>query len=58
VVDPQGPFPFTTEGVRAAFRNLESRHSWGKTVIRVSGDNDNDEATPPTPSVPDDTGAR
>jgi NADPH:quinone reductase-like Zn-dependent oxidoreductase len=54
VVDPQGPFPFTTEGVRAAFCNLESRHSWGKTVIRVS-DDDNEATPPPTPSVPGDT---
>lgn len=36
VIDPKGPFPFTTEGVRKAFRLQESRHIQGKVVIQVS----------------------
>ena len=36
VVD--GPFPFTTEGVRKAFRLQESRHAHGKVVISVAED--------------------
>jgi NADPH:quinone reductase-like Zn-dependent oxidoreductase len=36
VMDPQGPFPFTTEGVRAAFRLQESRHPHGKVVVHVA----------------------
>ena len=36
VIDPSGPFPFTTEGVRAAFRLQESRHPKGKVVIHVA----------------------
>jgi NADPH:quinone reductase-like Zn-dependent oxidoreductase len=36
VLDPKGPFPFTTEGARAAFRVQESRHGHGKIVITVS----------------------
>jgi NADPH:quinone reductase-like Zn-dependent oxidoreductase len=36
VVDPRGPHPFTTEGVRAAFRIQESRHAYGKVVIEVT----------------------
>lgn len=35
-IDPKGPFPFTTEGVRKAFRLQESRHIQGKVVIQVS----------------------
>ena len=35
VMDERGPFPFTTEGVRAAFRLQESRHAHGKVIIRV-----------------------
>ena len=35
VLDPAGPFPFTTEGVRAAFRRQETRHAKGKVVIQV-----------------------
>lgn len=35
-VDPRGPFPFTTQGVRDAFNLLNSRHPQGKVVIRVS----------------------
>lgn len=34
-----GPFPFTTEGVRCAFRLQESRHPHGKVVIHVADDN-------------------
>jgi NADPH:quinone reductase-like Zn-dependent oxidoreductase len=36
VIDSNGPFPFTTEGVRAAFRLQESRHAHGKVVVQVS----------------------
>ncbi|CAB9523303.1 furan-3-one reductase [Seminavis robusta] len=36
VVDAKGPFPFTTEGVRAAFKVQESRHPKGKVVVRVA----------------------
>ena len=32
----EGPFPFTTEGVRSAFRLQESRHARGKVVIHVA----------------------
>jgi len=35
VVDPKGPFPFTTEGVRKAFHLQDSRHVRGKVVISV-----------------------
>ena len=35
--DPRGPFPFTTKGVRAAFRLQETRHARGKVVVRVEG---------------------
>jgi hypothetical protein len=34
VVD--GPYPMTTDGVRAAFRVLQSRHGHGKVVITVA----------------------
>ena len=36
VMDPKGPFPFTTEGVRDAFKTQESRHPKGKVVIHVA----------------------
>jgi len=36
VVDPAGPFPFTTAGVRAAFRLQQSRHAHGKVVIDMT----------------------
>ena len=36
VLDERGPFDFTTEGVRAAFRLQESRHVHGKAVIHVA----------------------
>lgn len=35
VIDPAGPFPFTTEGARAAFRVQESRHPHGKVVVKI-----------------------
>lgn len=37
VVDPAGPFPFTTDGVRAAFELHASHHARGKVVIDVAG---------------------
>lgn len=36
VIDPRGPFPFTTEGIRKAFRVQETRHALGKVVIEVA----------------------
>mmetsp|Transcript_23331 Transcript_23331/g.57416 ORF Transcript_23331/g.57416 Transcript_23331/m.57416 type:complete len:376 (+) Transcript_23331:46-1173(+) len=36
VIDPKGPFPFTTEGVRGAFRLKESRHTHGKVIVETS----------------------
>ena len=35
-MDERGPFPFTTEGVQAAFRLQESRHMHGKVIIHVA----------------------
>jgi len=35
VMDSRGPFPFTTEGVRKAFRLQETRHAHGKVVVKV-----------------------
>jgi NADPH:quinone reductase-like Zn-dependent oxidoreductase len=40
IVDGRGPHPFTTEGVREAFRIQESRHATGKTVVRVASPED------------------
>jgi len=37
-MDGRGPFPFTTEGVRKAFRLQETRHVNGKVVVQVSND--------------------
>lgn len=34
-MDARGPFPFTTEGVRKAFRLQETRHVHGKVVVQV-----------------------
>jgi len=34
--DSQGPFPFTTDGVRKAFRLQETRHVKGKVVIALT----------------------
>lgn len=31
-----GPYPLTTEGVRKAFRTLESRHAKGKVVVKIA----------------------
>jgi NADPH:quinone reductase-like Zn-dependent oxidoreductase len=36
VMNPKGPFPFTTEGVRDAFHVQESRHTQGKVVVHVA----------------------
>lgn len=36
VLDPAGPFDFSTEGVRKAFRLQESRHGKGKVVVQMS----------------------
>lgn len=33
IIDPAGPFPYTTEGVCQAFRLQDSRHGFGKVVI-------------------------
>lgn len=38
VIDPNGPFPFTTEGLRAAYHLQESRHPHGKVVVRVKSE--------------------
>ena len=35
-IDSRGPFPFTTEGIVAAFKLQESRHVKGKVVICVA----------------------
>ncbi|VEU43388.1 unnamed protein product [Pseudo-nitzschia multistriata] len=40
VMDSRGPFSFTTEGVRKAFRLQETRHVHGKTVIKIKDEND------------------
>jgi NADPH:quinone reductase-like Zn-dependent oxidoreductase len=42
VIDSRGPFPFTTEGVRQAFRLQETRHINGKTVISLETDRSNE----------------
>ncbi|KNC81795.1 hypothetical protein SARC_05900 [Sphaeroforma arctica JP610] len=36
IVDPNGPFDFSTEGVRAAFEVLQSRRAKGKVVIKIA----------------------
>lgn len=36
VTDPRGPFPLTTEGVRAAWHIAESEHAHGKVVIDLT----------------------
>jgi NADPH:quinone reductase-like Zn-dependent oxidoreductase len=38
VLDPRSPFPFTLEGVVAAFQLQDSMHAHGKVVIQVSDD--------------------
>jgi len=35
-VDKTGPFPFTTDGVRDAFKLQDSRHLQVKVVIQVT----------------------
>jgi len=34
-MDQRGPFPFTTKGVRKAFRVQVARHGQGKVVMQV-----------------------
>jgi 2-methylene-furan-3-one reductase len=36
VLDPKSPFPFTEEGVKAAWKLHESRHGHGKVVIEIA----------------------
>eukprot|EP00899_Mesostigma_viride_P003622 jgi/Mesvir1/13260/Mv22355-RA.1 len=36
VMDPSSPFPFTLEGVKAAFRLQAGRHAHGRVVVQVS----------------------
>lgn len=36
VLDPASPFPFTADGVKAAFKLQGSKHAHGKVVITVS----------------------
>ncbi len=38
VIDPSGPFPFTTKSVRAAFRLQESQHPHGKVVVQIQNE--------------------
>jgi 2-methylene-furan-3-one reductase len=38
VVDPRGPFPFTTDGVRAAYDLQASFHAHGKVVVQMDLD--------------------
>ena len=35
VIDPKGPFPLTSDGVKSAFHLQESRHIQGKVVVQV-----------------------
>jgi NADPH:quinone reductase-like Zn-dependent oxidoreductase len=47
IIDPHGPFPCTTEGVRAAFELHQSRRGKGKVVILVQHlEGEGNEATP------------
>ena len=39
VVDEKGPFPFTEEGVKAAWDLPESRHAHGKVVVQIEAEN-------------------
>eukprot|EP00548_Thalassiothrix_antarctica_P006475 CAMPEP_0194148440 /NCGR_PEP_ID=MMETSP0152-20130528/32449_1 /TAXON_ID=1049557 /ORGANISM="Thalassiothrix antarctica, Strain L6-D1" /LENGTH=81 /DNA_ID=CAMNT_0038849999 /DNA_START=220 /DNA_END=465 /DNA_ORIENTATION=+ len=39
------PFPFTTKGVRKAFRLQETRHIHGKVVIQVNNNNNNNSSS-------------
>ncbi|CAK9100641.1 NADPH-dependent alkenal/one oxidoreductase [Durusdinium trenchii] len=36
VLDPAGPFPFTTDGIRSAYALQKSRHAKGKVVVQIS----------------------
>jgi len=36
VLDPASPFPFTTEGARAAYHLQASRHAHGKVVVQIA----------------------
>lgn len=36
VLDPASPFPFTADGVKAAFKLQASKHAHGKVVVTVS----------------------
>ena len=38
VIDPKGPFDFTSDGIRKAFHLQESRHVHGKVVVQVRDD--------------------
>ena len=38
VIDPKGPFPFTSEGLRNAYHLQESRHPHGKVIVRVKSE--------------------
>eukprot|EP00756_Hemistasia_phaeocysticola_P059559 Hpha_TRINITY_DN3635_c0_g1::TRINITY_DN3635_c0_g1_i1::g.860::m.860 len=40
VLDPNGPHPFTTEGVRRGMRVQESWHAHGKVVVKVDAKSD------------------
>ena len=35
VLDPNSPFPFTEDGVKAAFKLQASRHAHGKIVVQI-----------------------
>ncbi|CAM9502874.1 unnamed protein product [Hapterophycus canaliculatus] len=36
VLEPASPFPFTAEGVKAAFELQGSRHAHGKVVVKIA----------------------
>ena len=36
VLDPVSPFPFTVDGVKAAFKLQASKHAHGKVVVTVA----------------------
>ena len=39
VMEPAGPFSFTEEGIKAAFRLQMSGHAHGKIVVDIAGEN-------------------
>lgn len=41
ITDPQGPFPYTSQDVRDAFKLLDTRHAFGKVVIDMRSNNNN-----------------